>query len=387
MASASRALAVCLAAAVAAWNAAAQAQTPDPATAPAYSRVATIAVPGNPLASFDISYVDRRLPLYYLADRSNSALDIFETVHNRFLARVGGFVGARSATPGGPASTAISGPNGVQPVGTGEVWVGDGDSSVKVVDLFTQTVVATIPTTRPGHDAATDKRADEMAYDPADHILVVANNAAVPPFVTFISTRPEDRRVLGQIVFDQYAGVEQSAWDPRTSRFYVNLTALNSDPETGGVAVVDPKTLQVAAIFPVAGCEPAGLAVGPRQELLIGCGATANSQIISALDGTVEATIAQVAGSDEVWFNRGDKRYYLAARNNTAANGGPVLGVIDARTNTFLAAVPTDASAHSVAADARTNLVYVPLAPIPGDPDCATGCIGVYGAGGGTAAR
>lgn len=370
------------------WNAAALAQSPDPATPPTYSRVATMAVPGKPLTSFDISYVDRRLPLYYLADRDNAALDIFETVHNRFLTRVGGFVGTRTATPSGPVptppggtvTTAVSGPNGVVPVGVGEVWVGDGDATVKVVDLFTQSVVATISTARPGHDANTDKRADEMAYDPVDHILVVANNAAVPPFVTFISTRPEDRQVLGQIVFDQYAGVEQAVWNPSTGRFYINLTALNSDPETGGVAVVNPKTLQVTKIFPVTGCEPAGLAVGPRQELLVGCAATANSQIINALDGTVEATITQVAGSDEVWFNRGDKRYYLAARNNPAANGGPVLGVIDARTDTFLAAVPTDVSAHSVAADARTNLVYVPLGPIPTDPDCATGCIGIYGA-------
>lgn len=355
------------------------AERPNPSH---YQRLTAIQVPGNPLAVFDISYVDRRLPLYYLADRSNAALDIVETVHNRFLTRVGGFVGVRNDASGQP-STAISGPNGVQPVGIGEVWVGDGDSSVKVVDLFTLKIVATISTVRTdesGHTADTDKRADEISFDPVDRIVAVANNAATPPFVTFISTRPDDRRVLKQIVFNDYAGVEQSAYNPRTGRFYINLTATNTDPNVGGVAVVNPSTLEVEKIFPVTGCNPAGLAVGPRFDMLLGCSLTDNTQIISALDGSVEATITEVAGSDQVWFNRGDLHYYLAARNNVAAKGGPSLGVIDARNNSFITNVPTDASAHSVAADARTNLIYVPFGPVASDPDCKNGCIVVFGA-------
>ena len=351
------------------------AQAEDGAT---YRRILTVPVPGNPLAVFDISYVDHRLPLYYLADRSNAALDIVETVHNRFLTRVDGFVGVRNG-PDGKPSTAVSGPNGVQPVGIGEIWVGDGDSSVKVVDLFTLKVVATISTVRTdeaGHTADTDKRADEMAYDPLDQILVTANNAATPPFVTFISTDPKDRRVLKQNVFGDYAGVEQPAWNPKTRKFYANLTATNADPNLGGVAVIDPKTLTVDRIFPLTGCNPAGLAVGPRLDLLVGCSLTAYSQVISAADGSVQASVAEVAGSDEVWFNKGDGHYYLAARSNDPAKGGPSLGIIDARDNSFVANVPTDASAHSVAADARTGLVYVPLGPIP---DCPAGCIGIYG--------
>ena len=346
-----------------------------------YRRLLTVPVPGSPLAVFDISYVDPRLPLYYLADRSNAALDIIETVHNKFLTRVGGFVGVRNGANGLP-STAVSGPNGVQPVGVGEVWVGDGDSTVKVVDLFTQKVVdvvSTIRTDEPGHTADTDKRADEMAYDPRDHILVAANNAATPPFVTFISTQPGHHQVLKQIVFSDYAGVEQPAYSPKTRKFYVNLTATNADPNIGGVAVVNPQTLTVERIFPLQDCNPAGLAVGARLDLLVGCSLTDSSQIISSADGSVETDIPQVAGSDQVWYNQGDHHYYLAARNNAASKGGPSLGIIDARDNSFIANVPTDVSAHSVAADARTGLVYVPLGPIAADPDCQSGCIGVYG--------
>ncbi len=345
---------------------------------PTYSRVATIKIPGNPLAAFDISFVDRILPLYYLADRSNASLDIINTLNNTVLKQIGGFVGVRNDPVTMKPSNDISGPDGVQKVGLSEVWVGDGDSSVKVVDLFSMSVVATISTTLDGHTADQDKRADEMAYDPRDHILVVANNAATPPFITMISTRPNDRRVLGHLVYSDAEGVEQSVYNPANGLFYVNLTQVGDDPNSGAVSVVDPRTMAEVTRFPVTGCNGAGLALGPRQKLLVGCSLTNNSQIISARDGTLLAEIPEISGSDEVWYNPGDRKFYLAARNNPVSAGGPSLGVIDAVTNKFVTTVPTDASAHSVAADRRTNNVFVPLGPITNDPECISGCIAVY---------
>ncbi len=87
---------------------------------------------------------------------------------------------------------------------------------------------------------------------------------------------------------------------------------------------------------------------------------------MDARTGAIVATIMQVGGSDQVWFNPGDKRYYLAARGMTS-NGlksgtpTPVLGVIDATTNTWIANVPTGPNAHSVAANPINNEVFVPL--------------------------
>ena len=68
--------------------------------------------------------------------------------------------------------------------------------------------------------------------------------------------------------------------------------------------------------------------------------------------------IPQGAGADEVWFNSGDNRYYLSEGFNPS---GPVLGVVDAATNTFLTSVRSGTAAHSVAADSVTNEVFVPL--------------------------
>lgn len=96
-----------------------------------------------------------------------------------------------------------------------------------------------------------------------------------------------------------------------------------------------------------------------------------------------------ITGSDEVWFNAGDKRYYLGA---TRAFGGAVLGVIDARTNFRIEAIPQSSNSHSVAADSELSLIFVPqVAPVAvvgtggdvtnvGAGICGgnSGCIAVY---------
>jgi hypothetical protein len=163
-----------------------------------------------------------------------------------------------------------------------------------------------------------------------------------------------------------------------TGLFYVNLTQVGPDPNNGAVSIVDPRQLKETGRFSVTGCNGAGLALGPRQQLLVGCSLTNNSQIISARDGGLLATIPQVSGSDEVWYNPGDGNFYLAARNNPAPAGGPSLGVIDGFSNKFVTNVPTDISAHSVAADRRTNHVFVPFGPVASDASCTSGCISVY---------
>ena len=79
--------------------------------------------------------------------------------------------------------------------------------------------------------------------------------------------------------------------------------------------------------------------------------------IISALNGQVEATILQTSGCDEVWYNRGDQRFYLAAFTNPT---GPVFSVVDVATDTWVENLATVQKAHSVAVDPLTNHIFVP---------------------------
>ena len=339
-----------------------------------------ITVPGAPLLRYDISFVDSHTGIYILADRSNSGVDVFSVVGQQFLFRVGGFAGFHG-------SNDTAGPNGLLTVNHRQIWAADGNnasdgtkSSVKVIDILTRQIVDTIVI--PNGQA----RADEMALDPVDHVLLVANDADPVPFITFISTRP-DHRILGQIAFPEATnGIEQSQWSPETGLFYLNLPEVAPNgPATGEgqVVVIDPRRLRILHRFTTHDCDAAGMALGPDQQALLGCqGATSGgvtlpneSQIIDLRNGRVVATIPQVGGSDQVWFNPGDNHYYLAARNNTS---GPVLGVIDADEPGFDNNAPTATNSHSVAADPVFNQVFVPLTAGATNTVCPNGCVGIY---------
>jgi DNA-binding beta-propeller fold protein YncE len=335
----------------------------------AITRVGTLQVPGQPLASFDIGFVNAG-GIYALSDRSNAGLDFFDAATGRFLGRATGFKGYDKA-----AGFDEAGPNGVVAVGKDQFWAGDGDSTVKAVDLRTRKVIATIST-------GGRKRADEIAYDPRDHLVIAVNNADDPPFVSFISTRT--RKLVGRLELKRASdGAEQPVWNPASGLVYLSIPSLDGVKAHGAVAVIDPRTRRLIKFLPVQRCMPAGLALGPHDNLLLGCsddavaaGFPARSFVMSAATGKIVARLPKVGGSDEVWSDRKAGRYYLAAVANT---GGPVLGVVDSRTNRWIGNLPTGPHAHSVAADSATGRVFVPIAA-GSAPDCARGCIAVFGA-------
>src|SRR5215510_11753844 len=69
--------------------------------------LATVPVPGH-LVAFDISWVDPDTQRYYLADRSNNAIDVIDAKRDLFLKQInkGGFKGFTG-------NNDTSGPNGV----------------------------------------------------------------------------------------------------------------------------------------------------------------------------------------------------------------------------------------------------------------------------------
>ncbi len=196
------------------------------------------------LGAFDISFVDPKTGLYVLADRTNASIDFFNAGDATFIGRVGGFTGNVVDPATGLAVTKLSGPDGVVIIANNQVWAGDGDSTVKVIDTATFQLVDTIST-----DGSF--RCDEMAWDAADHILAVANNADTPPFVTMINT--DTHKIVGKIVFDgtngtpdaTTTGIEQPQWSPSTGLFYVSVPQIDpNDATQGGVC---PQHLSVAA--------------------------------------------------------------------------------------------------------------------------------------------
>jgi hypothetical protein len=353
----------------------------------------TITITGAPLVSFDISWVDPEVHSYFLADRSNKAVDVIDTItKNQSKLAAGAFVGFTG-------NNDTSGPNGVLAIhnhGTTEVWAGDGNSTVKVIDFKTGNILHVISTNGL-------ERADELCYDPADHLVQIANDAEADvaghaPFVSFIPTEgPNAYTVVKQIPFPQATnGIEQCQWNPRNGLIYLNLPEVNGngkDTTDGNVVVIDPRRMEVLTAFPVdvtkcAG--PQGMAIGPAPQILLGCNAVSqppgsgqNAAVMDERDGRLIAVLANAGGADEVWFNPGDGHYFLADGSNTTQEQ---LAVIDSRSDqedpfVVIAKPPGAGHAHSVAADLRTNEVYFPIPDNAGSTLCPTvtsGCVAIF---------
>ncbi len=362
-------------------------------------------------AGFDIGWVDGGV--YYLAERTvlsppAGRVEIINAIEDESEGYIGGFVGTNPAAigPADGRGSRLSGPNGIVVVpaappktGKKELWAGDGDSTVKVVDLSVSppSIVAMIPT-------GGSHRADELAFDPIHRIIMVANDLEpvdgsgkqilTPPgspnadFVTFIDQKT--RTVKGHIYYDGSCtskttpcppgqgpnanpagvgpGLEQSVWD--SGFFYFSVPATDDYPG-GEIDKIDPVKMQIVARYDAKGCGPTGLSLGPAHNLIMGCGGPI--AIMNDVTGGIVATFPTLDGADEVWYNPGDGHYYLALNAcdtaycqginpNKAGPGYPVLAVINAFDYTITGAAPTGGSAHSVAVNPLNNHAYVPTA-------------------------
>ena len=357
-----------------------------------------VQIPGAALRSYDISWVNPHRAEYYLADRSNAAIDIIDThklTFKRFLGK-GLFVGVKLNGAGTAVNNDISGPDGVVTHGRW-LYAGDGDSTLKVFDLDAPDASALKQTLNTGGEA----RVDEMALTTDGELLLAANNADTPPFATLFGANGDrnhssvvkiSKITIDDTAFPDTPGIEQPTWDPKTKRFYVSVPVLGKPGGCGtatcdgGLMVIDPNTVTPGAfvlgafnpatntgVLRLSNCGPNGATVGPNDNLLLGCTPANNPANVTTLviNATTKnfANIGNITGSDEVWFNKGDGRYYTGSNRNckpgvtppcdTAAKQAAVLGVIDG-TSVLIETVPQSSGSHSVAADSKRNRIFVP---------------------------
>jgi hypothetical protein len=389
--------------------------------------VTGIFIPGNPLRSFDISWVNPDRGEYYLGDRSNSGIDVIDTHSLKWKRTIGGFVGI-VLNGSGAVNNNLSGPDGVTSHGRW-LYAGDGNSTLKVIDLDAPPMAALQQSISTGGTT----RVDEMALTTEGDLLLAANNAEDPPFGTLFAANGDDEdddhdghhakshvKIITKVTVDATiipAGFglsfEQPSWDPKTRRFLVSVPIIannpggcnydtNAGPITcdGGVIVINPETLSKptavigafngatnTGVIALKKCSPNGSSVGPDDNVILGCTPQNNpSDVITLVINAktkAQTPIANITGSDEVWYNSGDGRYYTGSSRDCKTPGTPcptanlqaaVLGVIDAEANSLVEKVPQSSGSHSVAADSELNRIFVPqVAPA-----------GVVGSGGDT---
>jgi len=369
--------------------------------APTYSLTTLLPVPASPdnnvaglFTAYDNGAFDGTTQNYYLADRSNASIDIYSASDNSFVGRIGGtgnlFTGVQPPPPAA-INNSISGPNGLTSVnldGEHLLYAGDGNSTLKGFNLSNGN--APLPNTPIVTGPITDLRDNEGAYSPLSKRILTVTSDAATPYVSFIDAT--NNSIVAKLPFDgtqgtptvAAGGLKAATWDPTTNQFYLSVSQIGSSGP-GAVVAIDPvsgavtKTFDFQA-FGFSECAPVGLAHGTGSQILVGCSAPSQSIVLDVAanggNGAVTA-IPQVSGADQVAFDPTTDLYFVAARFNPT---GPVLGIIDGATNTFLQNLPTTPNGHSVAVDPVSGEVFVPFAGIAGNTVCPNGCIAVFSA-------
>jgi len=183
------------------------------------------------------------------------------------------------------------------------------------------------------------------------------------------------------------------AWNPNTGHLLLANPNSIGITNIGSIDEIDPQLTDttcggvscgpvVVNSFVVPNCMPSGIVKGPGNNFLVGCGDhdgeafPPNMYVIDGTSGAILTEITTVGGVDEIWYNPGDNKYYLAARDMPT---GAVMGVIDAASNLWLQNVTTGSNSHSISVDPGNNHAFVPL---QAGAQCTTqssnGCVGVY---------
>jgi hypothetical protein len=325
-----------------------------------YKLLTTISIPNGGLTGFDIGWVDAQAGRFYLADRGGTSglprIDVIDTHHLKVLYQIP----MPAPATGQPPSTMT--PNGVLTFhgpGHHDEEEDEGESGILVAGLNNSSALFVDLSNRLSTPLMVSTggtgRADELAYDPRDQVILIANDNDPVRFVTFISTKGHPH-VVGKISYPQATnGLEQPVWDGAKRRFYLAIPATTANPK-GEVDEIDPVKMKITRVFPTS-CGPAGLALLPKQHLITSCG-----DVIEIADNT-RTTVAGVGG-DEIWYNPGDGRVYFGG--GTDRISVPVVSAAeDPQLITSLTvgtkAVTPNHTTHTLAADRENNRLFVPV--------------------------
>jgi DNA-binding beta-propeller fold protein YncE len=211
----------------------------------------------------------------YLSDPSNARVDVWDATTGEYIEGPGGFTGTLGFDK---MEFGQFGPNGLELDDQGNLWAGNGDGVVWVINTEDFSVIQKITT------GATNK-ADVFAFDSTDGIMLVTCGDDDPAFMAFIDTKTYE--VLGKIVLPADAQLAEPVWNEKDGKFYVG------EYNAGGkVAVIDPLTRTVERTIDLgANCVPSALGFGPGTLLGVGSGTGYNPVIVDVATDKIVLTL------------------------------------------------------------------------------------------------
>jgi DNA-binding beta-propeller fold protein YncE len=315
------------------------------AQAAGMKQVATISIPGEPVTDLGVMAIDQATGLGYFGDKASKSVIVFDTKTDQFVSRIPGFIGLLK-------SSNVSGPNGTALVNGGaELWVSDGDSTIKVIDLKTNKIVETIST-------GGKLRANGMAYGANDRMVLVVNSNDDPPYINLISTE-SGRKIVAKIpIPDSGANLERSAYHAPSGMFYTAIPE-SRDQSKGLMAQVDAKAGKLVKLHEL-DCHPHSLSIVSDTTIFLGCSSQhgpspkpgGDMAIFDIPSGKVEGYRAGYGGNGGSSVNPKLGHYY---HSTTAGE----LVVVDIKTKQLLQKITTSAGARTSAVSLANNQLYV----------------------------
>jgi DNA-binding beta-propeller fold protein YncE len=313
------------------------------AQAAGMKQVGSIELPGGePITDIGVMTIDQGTGLGYLPDKANKAIVIFDTKTDKFVSRIPGFIGLKSKSN-------ESGPNGTAVVNDGaELWVSDGDSTIKIIDLKSNKIAETI-------SSGGKLRANGMAY--GDGMVIVANSNDETPYLSLISTR--DRKIVAKIPLpDTGENIERSAYHAPSGMFYTAIPVSKSKPDKGLIAQVDAKAGKLVKLHQF-DCHPHSLAVVSDTTILLGCSSQhgPNSKpggdmaIFDLPSGKFDYSPGN-GGNGGSTVNAKTGEYY-----HTTTQGELI--IVDGKTRQLVQKIKTNAGARTASVSQATDKLYV----------------------------
>ena len=209
------------------------------------------------------------------------------------------------------------------------------------ITIFDPKTLATVGTVK-----VTGVNPDAILYDPFSHRVFAFNgrtaNATAVEGATGV--------VAGTIAV---GGKPEFAVTDLAGRIYVNIEDKNE------IVALNPKTLQVEAHWPLAGCDsPTGLAIDVKtRRLFAGCG-NQTLVVLSAADGRFVTKLAIGKGTDAVVFDPDTNLVF-------SSNGDGTLTIIredSADAFHVVQNLATKEGARTMALDPKTHAIFLPAA-------------------------
>jgi DNA-binding beta-propeller fold protein YncE len=292
-------------------------------------RVADVPLPGGS-SRFDYQSVDARRHRLYIAHLGAGAVIAFDVRRRRVAGNIGDVAGAHGVL----AVPAL-----------GRIYAAaTGTHELVTIRARDGRIVAR---------AAAGSYPDGVAYDPALHEVFVSDETGGAAIV--VGAR--SGRHLAAVQLGGDAGNIQ--YDPATKRILVDVQSENK------LAAIDPKRRRVVARYALPGCShDHGLHLDAARRLaFVACDENAKLLVFDLRRKRVTASFDVGDDPDVLDFDPSLRRLYVAAESGVVAVFQETGRSLHKLGQALLA--PT---AHSVAVDPKTHLVYFPLENVNGRP-------------------